>query len=188
MATGTVKWFSDAKGFGFIAADDEPTDVFIHHGGIAADGHRSLADGARASFDVDSDVEGPRAVNVQLAYERDMPTRSRSACRWISSARIRARVADQAIADAGATARHPGRDERFTPRPVASDLTATACTARRARQERAGQRRDDGQAARAACARGEASRDASRGCRSTTAASEDAALLTAPTCGHSHVG
>src|SRR6478735_2012856 len=67
MATGTVKWFSDEKGFGFITPDDQSKDLFVHHSGIAADGQRSLAEGARVSYETEADVKGPKAVNVQLA-------------------------------------------------------------------------------------------------------------------------
>jgi CspA family cold shock protein len=67
MATGTVKWFSDAKGFGFITPDDQSKDLFVHHSAIAGDGHRSLADGAKVTYDAESDGKGPRAANVQLA-------------------------------------------------------------------------------------------------------------------------
>jgi len=67
MATGTVKWFSDGKGFGFITPDDQSGDLFVHHSGIAADGQDSLAEGARVSYDAEPDVKGPKAVNVRLA-------------------------------------------------------------------------------------------------------------------------
>src|SRR4029077_6387354 len=67
MATGTVKWFSDDKGFGFITPDDQSGDLFVHHSGIAADGPRSLAEGAKVRYDREAGVKGPKAVNVQLA-------------------------------------------------------------------------------------------------------------------------
>jgi len=60
MATGTVKWFSDEKGFGFIAPDDQSKDVFVHHTEIAGNGYRSLAEGARVSYDTESGPKGPR--------------------------------------------------------------------------------------------------------------------------------
>jgi len=66
MATGTVKWFSDDKGFGFITPDDQSKDLFVHHSGIAGDGYHSLADGAKVSFDAQAGDKGPKAVNVQL--------------------------------------------------------------------------------------------------------------------------
>jgi CspA family cold shock protein len=66
MAQGTVKFFSDDKGFGFITPDEGGRDLFVHHSGIVAEGYRSLQDNQRVSFDQESDAKGPRAVNVQL--------------------------------------------------------------------------------------------------------------------------
>ena len=66
MPTGTVKWFSDEKGFGFITPDEQGKDLFVHHTGIAADGFRSLTEGAKVSFDTESGDKGPKAVNVQI--------------------------------------------------------------------------------------------------------------------------
>jgi cold shock protein len=63
MPTGTVKWYSAEKRFGFIVPDEGGEDVFVHQSGIAA-GH-SLSDGAKVSFDVESGQKGPKAVNVQ---------------------------------------------------------------------------------------------------------------------------
>ena len=65
MATGTVKWFSDDKGFGFVTPDDAGKDLFVHHSGIAGDGFKSLAEGAKVSYEAQEDVKGPRAVNVR---------------------------------------------------------------------------------------------------------------------------
>jgi CspA family cold shock protein len=65
MATGTVKWFSDEKGFGFITPDDQSADLFVHHASIVGEGHRSLADGAKVSYDAEVGDKGPRAANVQ---------------------------------------------------------------------------------------------------------------------------
>ncbi len=65
MATGTVKWFSDEKGFGFITPDDQSKDVFVHHSAIVANGYRSLAEGAKVSYETESGPKGPKAVNVQ---------------------------------------------------------------------------------------------------------------------------
>ena len=66
MAQGTVKFFSDDKGFGFITPDEGGKDLFVHHSAIVADGYRSLQDNQRVSFDEESDAKGPRAVNVQV--------------------------------------------------------------------------------------------------------------------------
>ena len=65
MATGTVKWFSDEKGFGFITPEDGSTDLFVHESAINADGFRTLAEGAKVSFETESGPKGPRAVDVQ---------------------------------------------------------------------------------------------------------------------------
>lgn len=64
MATGTVKWFDDAKGFGFIAPDDGSKDVFVHHSAIQGSGFKSLAEGQKVSFDVEQGQKGPAAANV----------------------------------------------------------------------------------------------------------------------------
>jgi CspA family cold shock protein len=65
MATGTVKWFSDEKGFGFITPDEGSRDLFVHHSSIQADGYRSLAEGSKVSYEEESGPKGPKAVNVQ---------------------------------------------------------------------------------------------------------------------------
>jgi len=64
MAQGTVKWFNDAKGFGFIA-QDEGDDVFVHHTAIQSEGFRSLAEGERVEFDVQRGAKGLQAANVR---------------------------------------------------------------------------------------------------------------------------
>jgi len=60
---GTVKWFNDSKGFGFITAEDG-TDVFVHHTSIVGSGFKSLAEGDQVTFDVEKGPKGPKAVNV----------------------------------------------------------------------------------------------------------------------------
>jgi CspA family cold shock protein len=65
MATGTVKWFNDTKGYGFIAPDDsDGKDVFVHHSGIAGDGFKSLAEGAKVEFEPAETDRGFEARNV----------------------------------------------------------------------------------------------------------------------------
>jgi CspA family cold shock protein len=65
MATGTVKWFNESKGFGFITPADGSKDVFVHFSAIAAAGFRTLAEGQQVTFDVENGPKGPQAVNVQ---------------------------------------------------------------------------------------------------------------------------
>jgi CspA family cold shock protein len=64
MATGTVKWFNDAKGYGFIAPDGGGKDVFVHFSAISGDGFRTLAEGAKVEFEVREGQKGPEAASV----------------------------------------------------------------------------------------------------------------------------
>ena len=66
MASGTVKWFNDSKGYGFITPDGASKDVFVHHSSINGDGYKSLAEGARVEFDPREGDKGPEATNVTL--------------------------------------------------------------------------------------------------------------------------
>ncbi|MFN0061474.1 MAG: cold-shock protein [Myxococcaceae bacterium] len=65
MASGTVKWFNDEKGFGFITQDGGGPDVFVHHTAIQMDGRRSLSDGQRVEFEVKKGPKGLQAENVR---------------------------------------------------------------------------------------------------------------------------
>jgi cold shock protein len=64
MANGTVKWFNDDKGYGFITPDEGGKDLFVHHSNIAGDGFKSLAEGARVSFEQQEGSKGPEATSV----------------------------------------------------------------------------------------------------------------------------
>lgn len=65
MASGTVKWFNDDKGFGFITPDEGSKDLFVHHTGISGDGFKSLSEGQKVEFDEEPGDKGPKAVNVK---------------------------------------------------------------------------------------------------------------------------
>jgi len=65
MANGTVKWFNDQKGFGFIEQEDG-ADVFVHHSAINSSGFRSLSEGDQVTFDIEQGQKGPAAANVTL--------------------------------------------------------------------------------------------------------------------------
>ena len=66
MATGTVKWFSDEKGYGFITPDESGKDLFVHHQAILGDGFKSLPEGAKVSYEAEAGDKGPKAVNVAV--------------------------------------------------------------------------------------------------------------------------
>jgi len=65
MANGTVKWFDNRKGFGFIEQEDGP-DVFVHFSGISGSGFKSIEEGDKVSFDIEQGEKGPAAVNVTV--------------------------------------------------------------------------------------------------------------------------
>ena len=66
MATGTVKWFNDAKGYGFITPDEGGKDLFVHHSAISGEGFKSLAEGAKVQFEVREGQKGPEATDVVI--------------------------------------------------------------------------------------------------------------------------
>ena len=65
MATGIVKWFNDDKGYGFITPDGGGKDLFVHHSGVAGEGFKSLAEGAKVEFEPGEGQKGPQATNVR---------------------------------------------------------------------------------------------------------------------------
>ncbi|MCY4353942.1 MAG: cold-shock protein [Truepera sp.] len=71
MASGTVKWFSNEKGYGFIARDDGGGDLFVHFSAIEGDGYRSLSEGDEVTFDVGEGAKGPQAQNVVVVRSAD---------------------------------------------------------------------------------------------------------------------
>jgi CspA family cold shock protein len=67
MASGTVKWFNDSKGYGFIAPEDGGKDLFVHHSSISGDGFKTLAEGAKVEFESRQGDKGPEATNVVVS-------------------------------------------------------------------------------------------------------------------------
>ncbi|MDX1488044.1 MAG: cold-shock protein [Acidiferrobacterales bacterium] len=67
MATGTVKWFNESKGYGFITPEDGSKDVFVHHSAITGTGFKTLAEGQRVTFNIQQGPKGPQAVDVSAA-------------------------------------------------------------------------------------------------------------------------
>ena len=66
MATGTVKWFNDSKGYGFISPDEGGKDLFVHHTNILGNGFKSLAENSKVEYEEETGDKGPKAVNVRL--------------------------------------------------------------------------------------------------------------------------
>lgn len=66
MATGTIKWFNESKGFGFISQDDGGADVFVHFSAIQGSGFKTLNEGQQVTFDVENGPKGPQASNVNV--------------------------------------------------------------------------------------------------------------------------
>ena len=107
MPTGTVKWFSDEKGFGFITPDEGSRDLFVHHSSIQADGYRSLAEGAKVSYEEEAGPEGPEGH--QRPEDLGGRTRARRVGAGARSPGHRSRAADGRLGDdllAGDRRRH----------------------------------------------------------------------------------
>ncbi len=69
MATGTVKWFNNAKGYGFVTPDEGDQDVFVHFSAIAMDGYKTLKEGQKVQFDLEEGPKGLHATNLQTAVD-----------------------------------------------------------------------------------------------------------------------
>ena len=114
MATGTVKWFNDDKGFGFITPDDQTKDLFVHHSAISGGGFKSLAEGAKVSYDPEQGPKGPNAANVQkLSARRRNPhwQRPASAGRGAGARAQPKTVCAQTGSATGSSPRLLGHDE-----------------------------------------------------------------------------
>ena len=74
MATGTVKWFNDDKGFGFITPDEPGKDLFVHHTGINGSGFKSLAEGSKVTYTAEQGDKGPKAVDVTQLRRSAQPS------------------------------------------------------------------------------------------------------------------
>ena len=80
MPTGTVKWFNDEKGFGFITPDEGDRDLFVHFSGIDGDGFKTLPENSKVEYEEEAGDKGPKAVNVRRSSGRPWPRKRRS--RW----------------------------------------------------------------------------------------------------------
>src|SRR3954463_10203674 len=98
MATGTVKWFSDEKGFGFITPDDGGKDLFVHHTGISGSGFHTLAEGAKVSFEAENGPKGPNAPSVQPVSPGDIGRVARRRARSPPSFEAQLRKVDEDLA------------------------------------------------------------------------------------------
>ena len=85
MATGTVKWFNDAKGYGFIAPSDGGKDVFVHYTAVTGEGFKTLTEGAQVEFEVEQGDKGPQAQNVDRSSARSVGSRARLEARPLFS-------------------------------------------------------------------------------------------------------
>lgn len=70
MPKGTVRWFNDQKGYGFIKPDDSENEIFVHYSSIIKEGFKSLTEGSTVEFDVDQNEKGLKAVNVKILHRK----------------------------------------------------------------------------------------------------------------------